>query len=588
MNIYPTHKEKSFLEYNLIENPSPETNFKGWAAGTGSGSAPTAQVVAGASDLVISRNQSSPLFGSADFHIAKPASNCQGQFYFTEFVIPKGLEFQPLDIEFLTRNVGLLEGDVKLFVIEKATDSVIQIPFGDVFGEGLLRFQFQALASGVYQFVFWVSSTNAVAWDLYFDQLKVYPAKGQFIPFMSDWQSYTPVVSGLGTGSYSVIKSQFKRVGDSAVLSVYLQKDGNNGSGSNPVTISLPNNLISSNSSQGILFIPPSATRIEYGSYIEGSSSFIKARKSVSGTSSDFQGQDWLANQLLLIDIEVPIKGWTSGNKTIGDIDVNVPVIFSATKTSGSISSGSVITNWTSVLEDTAGAFDATSGLYTIPSDGNYAVNYSVGFNNGSGGSIAAQLRDSANTTTLQTSNSNDGTLWFKVGSALFVNAKKGQIIRIWSTNASGTAVGAVFSIHKISGGDIFRTFNRSTTKYLASNITSNTTDIASLRFTNLVVGKLYDLDMTGLGVALDPGTNNQLVITAVHDGGNLTRSIFRNDSASVSSLRKGGRAIFTATATTITFNATFTGSGSLFGDGTAWGSTVVLTELNNTVEGNF
>src|SRR5690606_13934562 len=145
----------------------------------------------GASDLIISRNQSSPLYGSADFKIEKPASNCQGQFFACEFVIPKGLEYSPLKLEYLTRNTDLVDGDVKIFIIRKADDTVIEVSLNNVFGDGLRKHIFQSLASGVYQLVFWVSSTNAAAWDLYLDQIKIGPNQGTWFPAISDMEPVT-------------------------------------------------------------------------------------------------------------------------------------------------------------------------------------------------------------------------------------------------------------------------------------------------------------------------------------------------------------------------------------------------------------
>src|SRR5690606_31564210 len=81
-----------------------------------------------------------------------------------------------------------------------------------------------------------------------------------------------------------------------------------------------------STTSGTVFIIPYDATRFRLGTiYTDGTAT---SRRIVSA-------ETWSSTITTLeisLDFQIPIQGWTSGNKTIGDIDVNVPHFSSITK----------------------------------------------------------------------------------------------------------------------------------------------------------------------------------------------------------------------------------------------------------------
>jgi hypothetical protein len=71
---------------------------------------------------------------------------------------------------------------------------------------------------------------------------------------------------------------------------------------------------------------------------------------------------------------KVPIEGRTSGTIHPAQIGLNSSTVFSASKSGGSITANTVIPSWTTTEVDTSNGFNATTGIYTIRSPGDYIL----------------------------------------------------------------------------------------------------------------------------------------------------------------------------------------------------------------------
>jgi hypothetical protein len=121
--------------------------------------------------------------------------------------------------------------------------------------------------------------------------------------------------------------------------------------------------------------------------------------------------------------------------------------------------------------------------------------------------------------------------------------------------------------------------------RILPSHISGNTTDISSLRFINLVVGRTYKLSMQ-MDTSLPNNTFRTATLAAIHNG--VTIAKVRSGSASTGNevnYGMGTTVNFTASATTLTFNASFINPGFILGDGTRAATFVMLEELPNHEE---
>jgi len=128
---------------------------------------------------------------------------------------------------------------------------------------------------------------------------------------------------------------------------------------------------------------------------------------------------------------------------------------------------------------------------------------------------------------------------------------------------------------------------NKVQTKYLALDLTDNTVDIASMRFTGLTIGKAYSLSIYAFFNSLAAGNVNDSLV-AKHNGITLISNAIAGEvDASDSNLYSAILPYFIATATSITFNYTDAGvSSRLIGDSSSTSETqATLIELNNYEE---
>jgi len=94
--------------------------------------------------------------------------------------------------------------------------------------------------------------------------------------------------------------------------------------------------------------------------------------------------------------------------------------------------------------------------------------------------------------------------------------------------------------------------------KALTAGLAANTTGIAELAFSNLAVGKTYRLSMSA---QLEGGASDA-ILHAIHDGNTIAQVKSQSRDASGEIEIQGQIAVFTATATTLTFDYSESASG--------------------------
>lgn len=128
---------------------------------------------------------------------------------------------------------------------------------------------------------------------------------------------------------------------------------------------------------------------------------------------------------------------------------------------------------------------------------------------------------------------------------------------------------------------------DRSLVRYLGSNITTTTAGIASLAFSNLIIGRRY---VAFLSCSMS--TNASTVtgaLTAIHNSITVARNQIQNGAGTIVSHNSTRGVEFVAAATTMSCDYIVSGSGGiLFGNGNASATNVTLIELNNSQAGNF
>lgn len=275
-------------------------------------------------------------------------------------------------------------------------------------GVGIAQGTFQA-PSNMTQFRLVLCCINASTGTttLYLDDFYTGPQALAFGPAMTDFSAYTPVVSGLGSGTLSTNFAQWRRVGDSVDIAFRFVVSATAGTGSSVVTVSLPSGLTADsskiNASPEALGTATSA--FGTGQNIDvtisaGSTTFNFSNKS---TGAGIVGSAWTASSVVTGFIKIPISGWSSNTSLSSDTDTRV-VAMQATGASATITGSASSVTWTTVVSDTHGAMGTTT--YTVPVTGYYdfsgslyvgATSLSAG-----GGFIVSLLNSTASSTLRQ------------------------------------------------------------------------------------------------------------------------------------------------------------------------------------------
>ena len=221
-------------------------------------------------------------------------------------------------------------------------------------------------------------------------------------PAMTDWASFTPSVTNYGTTP--TVAAFYRRVGADLQGNIYIVVTNTGGSlgaqsigtflpgGLSVNTAALPqgnsNQLIVGtaqyiNSSTGVAYIGEVLFNTSSGLIVYGGNSQEQWTSSTSSgvpvntsTSSTFE-----------IHFEVPITGWSSNTSMSSDTDTRV-VALDANNSGASLnynagtpnstvptSAGQIVYN--TITQDTHGAYNSTTGVYTVPVTGWYALSAS-------------------------------------------------------------------------------------------------------------------------------------------------------------------------------------------------------------------
>lgn len=132
----------------------------------------------GTSTTTLTRNTTTPLRGDGDFLITKDAANRQGEGCSVDFTIAKADLAKKLyiDFNFLT-SANYADGDIRIQVYDVTNSRLIRCNGEDLSGKQgnhLAWFQSDATSTS-YRLIFHVSSTNASAYTVNFDDVRVGP-----------------------------------------------------------------------------------------------------------------------------------------------------------------------------------------------------------------------------------------------------------------------------------------------------------------------------------------------------------------------------------------------------------------------------
>lgn len=335
----------------------------------------------------------SPLSGSKSYTLVKDAANRQGQGWSIDFSVPPAHRARVQSIKFdyrelsgiFTAGTPTTDSDVTVWIYDVTNATVIQpssyklLSDSDTIADQF-QAEFQTSTNGTtYRLIFHCSTTTTNAFSLMVDNIVVSPSQYIFGTPISDWQTYTPTLTGFGTPTS--VSAYVRRVGDekeyrgkftigtpTGVEARISLDSGSVSADSNsyPTVMACGTYARSVAAAEGdIVLIEPSVGYLTLGRQSGGTASLTKVNGSdLSGTISYFA--------------KVKIAGQSSSVQMADQTSTRL-VDFQAFKNGGAATANTTVPTWTTIQKDSHSAFNATTGVYTVPVAGDYLVGASIG-----------------------------------------------------------------------------------------------------------------------------------------------------------------------------------------------------------------
>ena len=306
---------------NYITNPDAEsTTVTPWATYADAAAATPADGTGGSPNVTWTRNTSSPIRGNADFAFAKDAANRQGQgvaFAFTLATTDRSKKCQ-ITFDYDTSAANYAAGDLRVYIYD-VTNAALITPQTVAIPKGTNTFQttFDTTTSTSYRLILHVATTNATAYTVDFDNFVVNAGQVVQGAAVSEWQSITfAVPTGLGAGS-GTNTAFFRRVGSDMELRLRFVKDGTPGSGTSPVTFTMPSGYTINTSQLNNGYMGyGSHTAANYGAVVDIQASGNTFYLREPNTATNYTGADMTAGSEMQFQLRIPISEW-AGNGTV-------------------------------------------------------------------------------------------------------------------------------------------------------------------------------------------------------------------------------------------------------------------------------
>lgn len=225
---------------NYIANPLfADGTVTGWATYADAAGTTPVDGTGGSPNVTFTAQSGSVVRGTFSGRLTKDAANRQGQGASYAFTIDAADTGRPLSIAFdFLASANYVANDVGVYIYDVTNATLITPAVVNVAaGKGTFKAFFVATTSTSYRLILHVASTNASAWTLDTDNFQVGPQVQLSGAAVTDWQSYTPAVTGFTTSS---LAGFWRRVGGNVELRVSATL---NAAASGTMQVGLPSGL---------------------------------------------------------------------------------------------------------------------------------------------------------------------------------------------------------------------------------------------------------------------------------------------------------------------------------------------------------
>jgi hypothetical protein len=490
---------------NYIVNPDAESGTTGWSTYADAAGAQPVDGTGGSPSVTWTRSTTTPLRGTGDFNFVKDAVNRQGQGVSYDVTVDNADLARVLTVSFDYEVLSgtYATGDLTVYLIQDPTGTPVVIqPAGfqvvaATAGTKMTQIAtFQTdVAQKSYRLCFHVATTSASAYTLALDNIVLGPTQKVYGAPVADWVSYTPTIGSFtGSVTNATATARYRRIGDSIEGEATITFSGASAAFTSP-NITLPSGLFGDTSKIpdtdtdrviGICNCLDAGTTV-YGPWVVGYNSitnkilttyvpFVNATS--ASTTEPVKGTNiannfpftFGANDKIFISWKLPILGWSSNVEVSSSTDTRVVAARSfvnGTNTPGASFGARTTVVYQGISQDTHGAYNASTGVYTIPVSGYYACYASAAFTHTGivGSSFALGLQHSntgasgssfGETILTETSTAAGLQRSLVVSQIRYFDA--GSTVNVWAYDSNTTpsinnnAAQGVFSINRLSG----------------------------------------------------------------------------------------------------------------------------------------
>ncbi len=353
--------------------------------------------------LTTTINTVNPLRGSRNQRFSKDAADRQGMGWSWDFSIDRA-DYEgskPVVISFTYKTSANYAGGLRLFVYDRDANQLIAVsslaaadgslPYAEN-AQKYVGIFYTNSTSNDYRLIWHQTSTNANAWDLDWIDLSVGPDMEVPGAIITEPVAYTPTITNFGTvtnvdfkswreGKYLCGLGKFTAGTPAAALGSFTIGHAGGSANVNIDTAQLgsTNQIAGSwttnntNNSAGYVVTFNDATQLGFGNNFGSAGAPQGSRINASALGG--------ASNQVIVSYKVPIAGWTA-SIALSQTDLPLQTVqVVATKTTGAITVGTTVASWDTKNVDNQNAFNATTGTFTAPRAGNYAVTFSGTYN---------------------------------------------------------------------------------------------------------------------------------------------------------------------------------------------------------------
>lgn len=381
--------------FNYIANGAAANDTTGWATYADAAGVAPVDGSGGSPTVTWTRSTSSPLRGVASFVLTKDAANRQGEGVSYDFTIDAADKAKPLYVSFTyLPDTNYADDDIRVWLYDVTNAALIQPAsylLKDVLNAESWKGVFQTSSNSTsYRLIIHIGSTNASAYTVKFDDLRISPEYAVMGSPTTDWKAYTPT----GGWNTNVTYTGFwRRVGDSMEIDAKIACSGAPNNATPTVSIPAGYAIDQTRLADGLTgqYMNGVARLLDSGTAYYEAEPFWNSTTAVgfryldgasnwTGMSNNTTPFVWASGDSLWVHFVIPIVGWSSSVLMSDNADTRVIAGRVSKITTAQTLANNTATKVTfnQIDSDTHGMWDAVNNRWVVPVAGYYRIDASL------------------------------------------------------------------------------------------------------------------------------------------------------------------------------------------------------------------